>query len=58
MMRARQQEGELLSPKEVAALMKVSPRTVLEWVRANRVEHVRVGRETIRVWWPLRSVST
>ncbi len=35
---------ELLTPKEVAEILRVSPRTVQRWVKEGKLRAVRVGR--------------
>lgn len=35
---------ELLTPKEVAKILRVSPRTVQRWVKAGKLRAVRAGR--------------
>lgn len=35
---------ELLTPKEVAEILRVSPRTVQRWVKEGKLWAVRVGR--------------
>lgn len=35
---------ELLTPKEVAGILRVSPRTVQRWVKEGKLRAVRVGK--------------
>jgi excisionase family DNA binding protein len=37
--------GELLTLKETARLLQVSPRTVWRWCRTGQVAAVKIGRE-------------
>jgi excisionase family DNA binding protein len=39
---------EFLTAREYADVMKVTPRTVLKWIRAGDIPSVRVGR-SIRI---------
>ena len=34
----------LQTPKEIAALLKVSPKSVYYWVKRNEIPYIRVGR--------------
>ena len=34
----------LLTPHEVAALLKVEPSTIWEWCRKGRMRHLKIGR--------------
>ena len=36
--------GSLVTPKDIASLLKVSAKTVYYWVRRNQIPFVRVGR--------------
>ena len=38
------EELEFLTPKEVAGILRVSPRTVQRWVKEGRLRAVRVGK--------------
>ena len=37
-------EEKLLTPKEVASILAVSPKSVREWLQQGRLKGVRVGR--------------
>ena len=37
-------EEKLLTPKEVASILAVSPKSVREWLLQGRLKGVRVGR--------------
>lgn len=40
---------ELLTPKEYAQLVRVHVKTVLRWIRENRIPGVRIIAGTIRI---------
>jgi excisionase family DNA binding protein len=40
-------EATLLTPADVAARLKVKPRTVQEWLRSGRLAGLKLGK----VWW-------
>lgn len=44
-----QTSDELLTVKEAAALLKVSPYTIYRWVSAGRLPGVRYGRRVLRL---------
>lgn len=47
--RKRKEKSEqLLTIKEMAALLKVSEKTIVEWVQYRRIPYVRVDGEYIR----------
>jgi excisionase family DNA binding protein len=39
---------ELLTPQEVAKLLKVSKRTVYYWLENNMINHIKINKKTIR----------
>jgi|YNPMSStandDraft_2_1061718.scaffolds.fasta_scaffold20235_2 excisionase family DNA binding protein len=39
---------ELLTPQEVAKILKVSKRTVYYWIENSMITHIKVNKKTIR----------
>jgi len=39
---------ELLTPQEVAKVLKVSKRTVYYWLENNMIPHIRINKKTVR----------
>lgn len=43
-------KNDLLTPEEVAKLLKVSKRTVYRWIDSGELKVARIGRKTYRVF--------
>ncbi|MEA3449610.1 MAG: helix-turn-helix domain-containing protein [Patescibacteria group bacterium] len=41
---------DILTPKEVAKMLKVSTRTVYRWIDSGDLKVARIGRKTYRVF--------
>lgn len=41
-------ELELLTPEEVAKLLKVDKRTIYYWIERKTLSHVRINRKVVR----------
>jgi len=39
---------ELLTPEEVARIIKIGKRTLYYWIEKNFIPHIRINRKTIR----------
>ncbi len=39
---------ELLTPEEVAKMLKVDRRTVYYWIEQKKINHIRINRKVIR----------
>lgn len=43
-------KNDLLTPEEVAKILKVSKRTVYRWIDSGELKVARIGRKTYRVF--------
>lgn len=46
----RWENDELITVKEIAALLKLNQQTVRNWIDAGTLPHVTVGQRRVRVW--------
>jgi excisionase family DNA binding protein len=43
-------KNEILTPEEVAKILKVNKRTVYRWLDSRKLKAARIGRKTYRVF--------
>lgn len=42
-------DDELYSPIEIATRLKITKEAVYNWIRNDRVKHIRVGKRAVRI---------
>jgi excisionase family DNA binding protein len=44
------EQDELITVAEIAAMLKLNPQTIRNWMDAGALPHLRVGERRVRVW--------
>jgi excisionase family DNA binding protein len=44
------ERDELMTVAEIAAMLKLNPQTIRNWMDAGALPHLRVGERRVRVW--------